>query len=154
VGLYKEGEVKWQVQQEDDEEEWVSRLLKNQRLKHQRSKPQRSKPQKQSQPSPLDGEEHQQARSDMKNSFNKFWKSYILNEGASPDIGVWIQSLAENLSLLKPQSVKESKRVEAMRHQLSEIRRCTRRMQKEMKILQEENKLLQEKKSDDKRKES
>ena len=89
----------------------------------------------------------------MKNSFNKFWKSYILNEGASPDIGVWIQSLAENLSLLKPQSVKESKRVEAMRHQLNEIRRCTRRMQKEMKILQEENKLLQEKKSDDKRKE-
>ena len=141
--------MKWQVQQEDDEEEWVSRLLKNQRLRHQRLRHQ-----KQSQPSPLDGEEHQQARSDMKNSFNKFWKSYILNEGASPDIGVWIQSLAENLSLLKPQSVKESKRVEAMRHQLSEIRRCTRRMQKEMKILQEENKLLQEKKSDDKRKES
>ena len=85
----------------------------------------------------------------MNKGFNRFWRQYILNEGASPDVGVWLQSLTENLNLLRPQSIRESKRVEAMKHQLAEVRRCTRRMQKEMKILQEENRLLQEKKSND-----
>ena len=85
----------------------------------------------------------------MRNSFNRFWKSYILNEGVEPDVGVWIQSLSENLSLLRTKSIKEGKRVEAMKHQLVEIRRCVRRLEKDMRALQEENKLLQEKKSND-----
>ena len=85
----------------------------------------------------------------MRNSFNRLWKSYILNEGVEPDVGVWIQSLSENLSLLRTKSINEGKRVEAMKHQLVEIRRCVRRLERDMRALQEENKLLQEKKSND-----
>ena len=82
----------------------------------------------------------------MKNNFNKNWKQFILNEGAGPDVSVWVQSLKENLGMLRPRSVKEGKRIELMKHQLSEIRRSTNRLQKEVKVLQEENQLLQEKK--------
>ena len=41
--------------------------------------------------------------------------------------------------------MKESKRLEIMRHQLNEIRKGANRLLRENKILQEENLLLQEK---------
>lgn len=82
----------------------------------------------------------------MINSFNKEWKQFILNEGSGPDISVWVQSLKENINMMRPRSVKESRRVELMKHQLNEIRKSTNRLQREVKILQEENQLLQEKK--------
>ena len=84
------------------------------------------------------------------NDFNKTWKQYIISEGVStPDVGVWLQSLRENLNMLRPRSVKEGKRIELMKHQLNEIRRSTSRLQREMKFLQEENQLLQEKKENE-----
>ena len=86
----------------------------------------------------------------MINNFNKTWKQYIIAEGSGPDISVWLQSLKENLNMLRPRSVRESKRIELMKHQLNEVRRSTSRLQKEMKILQEENQLLQEKQNDQK----
>ena len=82
----------------------------------------------------------------MFNSFNKCWKQFILNEGVSPDIDVWVQSLKDNLNLIRPRSTRESKRVELMKHQLNEIRKGSNRLVRENKILQEENILLQEKK--------
>ena len=87
----------------------------------------------------------------MINDLNKRWKQFILNEGAGPDISVWMQSLKDNINMMRPRSVREGKRIELMKHQLSELRRGTNRLQREMKILQEENQLLQEKKQNEQR---
>ena len=85
----------------------------------------------------------------MINNFNKDWKQFILNEGVGPDVSVWVQSLKDNLSMLRPRSVKEGKRVELMKYQLNEIRKSTNRLQNEVKVLQEENQLLQETKDNE-----
>ena len=87
----------------------------------------------------------------MINGLNKRWKQFILNEGAGPDISVWVQSLKDNLNLIRPRSTREGKRVELMKHQLNEIRKATNRLQRENKILQEENQLLQEKQENEKK---
>jgi len=84
----------------------------------------------------------------MINGLNKRWKQFILNEGRGPDITVWLQSLNDNLNLLRPKSVRESKRVELMKHQLKEIRRASNRLHSEVVRLEEENKLLQEEKNE------
>ena len=84
----------------------------------------------------------------MINGLNKRWKQFILNEGRGPDITVWLQSLNDNLNLLRPKSVRESKRVELMKHQLKEIRRASNRLQSEVVRLEEENQLLQEEKNE------
>ena len=68
----------------------------------------------------------------------------MLNEGVTPDISVWVQSLKESLGMIKPRSMRESKRIELMKHQLNEIRKASNRLQRENKTLQEENQLLQE----------
>ena len=84
----------------------------------------------------------------MINGLNKRWKQFILNEGRGPDITVWLQSLNDNLNLLRPKSVRESKRIELMKHQLKEIRRASNRLHSEVVRLEEENKLLQEEKNE------
>ena len=71
-------------------------------------------------------------------------EEFILNEGVTPDISVWVQSLKESLGMIKPRSMRESKRIELMKHQLNEIRKASNRLQRENKILQEENQLLKE----------
>jgi hypothetical protein len=80
----------------------------------------------------------------MINDLNSRWKEFILNEGVTPDISVWVQSLKESLGMIKPRSMRESKRIELMKHQLNEIRKASNRLQRENQILQEENQLLQE----------
>ena len=84
----------------------------------------------------------------MINDLNNRWKQFILNEGRGPDITVWLQSLNDNLNLLRPKSVRESKRVELMKHQLKEIRRASNRLHSEVVRLEEENQLLQEEKNE------
>ena len=59
----------------------------------------------------------------MINDLNKRWKQFILNEGTGPDIGVWMQSLKDNINMMRPRSIRESKRVELMKHQLAELLR-------------------------------
>ena len=80
----------------------------------------------------------------MINRLNNRWKEFLLNEGISPDISVWVQSLRESLGMIKPRTTRESKRIELMKHQLNEIRKASNRLQRENQILQEENQLLQE----------
>ena len=86
----------------------------------------------------------------MRENLNQRWKSYILNEGYGPEVGVWVQSLKENIGMLNPRSVKEGKRIELMKHQLNEIRKATNRLLREVKVLQEENQILQEKQVNEK----
>ena len=81
----------------------------------------------------------------MINSCNRRWKEFILNEGVGPDISVWLQSLKENIGMVRPHSVKEGKRLELMKHQLNEIRKASNRLIRENITLQEENQILQEK---------
>ena len=72
-----------------------------------------------------------------------------MNEGAGPDLSVWVQSLKDNINMFIPRTVKENKRIELMKHQLAEIRRGTNRLRREIVKLEEENQLLQEKKENE-----
>lgn len=72
-----------------------------------------------------------------------------MNEGKGPTINTWIQALAENINALKPRSLSEERRVELMKHQLTELRRSSRRMQEQINTLTEELNFLQEGKKDD-----
>jgi uncharacterized coiled-coil protein SlyX len=72
-----------------------------------------------------------------------------MNEGKGPTINTWIQALAENIGALKPRSLSEERRVELMKHQLTELRRSSRRMQEQINTLTEELNFLQEGKNDD-----
>jgi hypothetical protein len=82
-------------------------------------------------------------------SLDKLTKNFILNEGKGPTINTWIQALAENISSLKPTTVSDKRRVELMKHQLTELKRSSRRMTEELRSLQEELKFLQEGKNDE-----
>jgi hypothetical protein len=82
-------------------------------------------------------------------SLDKLTKNFILNEGKGPTINTWIQALAENISSLKPTTVSDKRRVELMKHQLTELKRTSRRMTEELRSLQEELKFLQEGKNDE-----
>ena len=83
------------------------------------------------------------------NSFlNKITKQFILNEGKAPPFQVWIQSLQDNLNSLRPKTVADKRRIDLMKHQLTELRRITRRMDEQIKKLEEEVKFLQENKNE------
>ena len=82
-------------------------------------------------------------------SLDKLTKNFILNEGKGPTIRTWIQALGENINSLKPSTVSDKRRVELMKHQLTELKRTSRRMTEEIRSLQEELKFLQEGKSDE-----
>ena len=85
----------------------------------------------------------------MKIDFNKLTREFIMNEGVGPDITVWVQSLKDNITMLTPRTVRESKRIELMKHQLGEVRRASNRLRREIVKLEEENQLLQEKKENE-----
>ena len=85
----------------------------------------------------------------MKIDFNKLTREFIMNEGVGPDITVWVQSLKDNINMLTPRTVRESKRIELMKHQLGEVRRASNRLRREIVKLEEENQLLQEKKENE-----
>ena len=85
----------------------------------------------------------------MKIDFNKLTREFIMNEGVGPDITVWVQSLKDNISMLTPRTVRESKRIELMKHQLGEVRRASNRLRREIVKLEEQNQLLQEKKENE-----
>ena len=82
----------------------------------------------------------------MKDLLNKITKNFLLNEGKAPPFQVWIQSLQDNLSSLRPNTLADKRRIDLMKHQLTELRRVTRRMDEQIKKLEEEIVFLQEEK--------
>jgi hypothetical protein len=86
----------------------------------------------------------------MSEPLNKRWKRFVLSEGNKPSVGVWVQTLSDNLNLFRAKTMQESKRIESMKFQLNEIKKSCVRLQKENQILKEENEiLLQEKKENE-----
>ena len=61
---------------------------------------------------------------------------------------MWIQSLQDNLNSLRPKTVTDKRRIDLMKHQLTELRRITRRMDEQIKKLEEEVNFLQENKNE------
>jgi len=84
----------------------------------------------------------------MKLSLNSLTRSFILSEGAVPTINSWIQALSENINALKPRSLSEERRIEVMKHDLTELRRSSRRLQERVSRLEEQVNILQEEKND------
>ena len=67
-----------------------------------------------------------------------------LNEGKSPDIYSYIQTLGEILDNLRPKSVSERRRLDVARQQVREIRRHTRRLSERIALLEEQVQILEE----------
>jgi len=84
----------------------------------------------------------------MKIDLNSLTRKFIINEGVTPRISSWIQALSENINAIKPRSLSEERRVEVMKHNLTELRRSARRMQEQVKKLEEQVNILQEEKRD------
>ena len=80
----------------------------------------------------------------MKIDLRSLTRNFILNEGSGPTITSWVQALSENINALKPRSLSEERRVEVMKHQLRELKRCSRRMQEQLTKLEEQVTLLEE----------
>ena len=80
----------------------------------------------------------------MKVDLRSLTRNFILNEGSGPTITSWVQALSENINALKPRSLSEERRVEVMKHQLRELKRCSRRMQEQLTKLEEQVTLLEE----------
>ena len=80
----------------------------------------------------------------MKIDLRSLVRNFILNEGSGPTITSWVQALSENINALKPRSLSEERRVEVMKHQLRELKRCSRRMQEQLIKLEEQVTLLEE----------
>jgi|TARA_R110000824_G_scaffold152303_2_gene323498 hypothetical protein len=80
----------------------------------------------------------------MKIDLRSLTRNFILNEGSGPTITSWVQALSENINALKPRSLSEERRVEVMKHQLRELKRCSRRMQEQLIKLEEQVTLLEE----------
>jgi len=84
----------------------------------------------------------------MKFDLDSITKRFILSEGKGPTISSWIQSLSEGVNSHKPRSLSEQRRIEVMKHNLSELKRCARRMQEQISLLEEQVNILQEEKRD------
>jgi chromosome segregation ATPase len=84
----------------------------------------------------------------MKDLLNRITKDFLTNEGKAPPFQVWIQSLQDNLNSLRPKTITDKRRIELMKHQLTELRRVTRRMDEQIKKLEEEVNFLQENKNE------
>jgi len=83
----------------------------------------------------------------MKIDFYKMTRDFILNEGQGPSISSYIQSLAEALEAMRPNTVADARRLEVARENLLNVRRHVRRLEEKVSFLEEELKILQEKKS-------
>lgn len=83
----------------------------------------------------------------MKIDFDKMTRNFILNEGNGPSVISYIQSLAEALNAMRPNTVADSRRLEIAKENLSNVKRHFRRLEEKISFLEEELKILQEEKS-------
>ena len=77
---------------------------------------------------------------------NKSTKQFILEEGYSPSLASYIQSLKEIVFSLTPRSKTEARRIEIAKSHLKEIRLHVRRLQEKNNELEERLKILEEEK--------
>ena len=78
-------------------------------------------------------------------NLNDLTRRFLLNEGKKrPSIPSYIQSVLENLSALRPRSIKERNSISMAKHQLNEVKRLTRKMEERINLLEEQVKILEE----------
>jgi len=72
------------------------------------------------------------------------WERYLINEEIERDIFMYIQSLQEVISQLKPRSMSEKRRLSVATQHLKEVRKYARRMQNKVELLEEKLNILEE----------
>jgi len=72
------------------------------------------------------------------------WERYLINEEIERDIFMYIQSLQEVISQLKPRSMSEKRRLSVATQHLKEVRKYARRMQNKVDLLEEKLNILEE----------
>ena len=76
---------------------------------------------------------------------NKSTKQFILDEGYSPSLASYVQSLKEIIFSLSPKTKTEARRIEMAKNHLKEIRLHVRRLEERNGELEEQIRLLEEK---------
>jgi|TARA_Y100000310_G_C20172240_1_gene574215 hypothetical protein len=77
-------------------------------------------------------------------SLERSWEQYLLNEEIERDIFMYIQSLQEIVTRLKPKSMAEKRRLGLAIQHLKEVRKYARRMQNKVDLLEEKLNILEE----------
>jgi len=78
-------------------------------------------------------------------NLNDLTRRFLLNEGTKrPSISSYVQSILENLSIIKPRSAKERNSISMAGHQLKEIKKLTRKLEERVNLLEEQIKILEE----------
>ena len=79
--------------------------------------------------------------------YDKMTRGFLLGESyENPDVFSYLQSLEEILGRLQPKTVRERRYISVAKNHLVEIRRATRRLSEEVRVLQEQVKVLEENK--------
>ncbi len=78
------------------------------------------------------------------------WQKFLLNEELDEKtIFTYIQGLQEIISIIKPRTMTEKRRLTLAKGHLREVRRYARRMQNDMSLLEEKLNILEEHNSGD-----
>ncbi len=77
-------------------------------------------------------------------SLEQDWQKYLINEEIEKDIFMYIQSLQEIVTHLKPKSMAEKRRLGIATQHLKEVRKYARRMQNRVDLLEEKLNILEE----------
>ena len=72
------------------------------------------------------------------------WERFLINENLEKDVFMYIQSLQEFITHLKPKSLAEQRRAAVATQHIKEARRYARRMQNRIDLLQEKLTILEE----------
>lgn len=77
------------------------------------------------------------------------WDFIKLNEGISPSVFSYLQSLSETLNNIRPSSTSDSRRIEIAKSQLKEVKKHVNKLEEQVYNLEEKVKLLEETKNKD-----
>ena len=77
-------------------------------------------------------------------SLERDWQTYLINEEIEKDVFVYIQSLQEIITKLKPKSLTEKRRLVLAAQHIREVRKYARRMQNRVDLLEEKLNILEE----------
>ena len=77
-------------------------------------------------------------------SLEQDWQNYLINEEIEKDVFVYIQSLQEIITKLKPKSLTEKRRLVLAAQHIREVRKYARRMQNRVDLLEEKLNILEE----------
>ena len=69
--------------------------------------------------------------------FRRMTREFLLGESKPPSLASYIQSVSEVLESVVPRTQRDGRKIEVAKANLKEVRRHTRRLEEQVKILEE-----------------